>query len=70
MRDPDREQPPFFTRGDRVRCGTDGPVMHVVDVSPGHCVCHWVDAFGRLHGGTFDQRVLVHVPVPPRMHPD
>lgn len=62
---------PFFRRGDRVQYRNDGPVMHVISLSTHHCYCHWVDAFGVLQQGTFEQRNLTHAapsdsgPVPP-----
>lgn len=49
-----------FRRGDSVRYRGGGPVMHVISATGHLCYCHWVDAFGALQQGTFEQRNLVH----------
>jgi uncharacterized protein YodC (DUF2158 family) len=51
-----------FGRGDRVQCTAGGPTMHVIAASPDLCYCNWVDAFGGLQQGTFDQRQLARAP--------
>lgn len=51
---------PAFNEGDRVRFFGSGQVMHVIAASATHCYCNWVDAFGVVQRGTFDQRTLTH----------
>lgn len=38
--------------------------MHVISTSASLCYCHWVDDFGTLQQGTFEQRNLVHAAPP------
>ena len=53
-----------FAPGDRVQYRGGGPMMHVISVSSHLCYCNWVDDFGALQQGTFDQRHLVHAAPP------
>lgn len=53
-----------FKRGDSVQYRGGGPVMHVISASGNLCYCHWVDGFGALQQGTFEQRNLVHASAP------
>ena len=51
---------PIFRPGDRVQYRDGGPVMHVISASAQLCYCNWVDDFGILQRGTFEQRNLTH----------
>ena len=55
---------PSFRIGDTVQYRAGGPVMHVITVASQLCYCNWVDSFGVLQQGTFDQRHLTHAAFP------
>lgn len=54
-----------FQAGDTVQYLRTGPIMHVIAVAPQLCYCNWVDSFGVVHRGTFEQRNLTHADLPP-----
>ena len=56
---------PDFAVGDPVQFFPCGPVMHVIAVSTHHCHCHWVDPYGKLQQGTFEQGALMRARLEP-----
>lgn len=49
-----------FKPGDLVQYRRGGPVMRVIAAAEHLCYCSWLDEFGKLQHGTFEEGNLSH----------